>query len=95
MALATFGFFAAHSIASSWVGRRARAPQALASALYLFFYYLGSSLVGSASGLMMNRGGWPGVVAILAVFLGLATVIGLRLRRLQPLPARVAGLAAA
>jgi YNFM family putative membrane transporter len=38
MALFTFGFFAAHSIASSWVGRRARAPQALASALYLFFY---------------------------------------------------------
>jgi YNFM family putative membrane transporter len=95
MALATFGFFASHSIASSWVGRRARAPQALASALYLFFYYLGSSLVGSASGLMMNLDGWPGVVAIQAVFLGIALAIGLRLRGLKPLPARAAGLAAA
>ena len=33
VALFTFGFFASHSVASSWVGRRARAPQALASAL--------------------------------------------------------------
>jgi YNFM family putative membrane transporter len=85
LALFTFGFFAAHSIASSWVGRRSRAPQALASALYLFFYYLGSSLVGSLSGLMWARDGWPGVVAMLAIGLALALLIALRLRRLAPL----------
>ncbi len=91
MAVFTFGFFAAHSIASSWVGRRARAPQALASALYLFFYYLGSSLVGSLSGLMWGRDGWPGVVAMLAAGLFLALLIALRLRGLAP---REAGLVA-
>ena len=52
MGLFTFGFFASHSVASSWVGRRARPPQALASALYLFFYYLGSSVVGWLAGVV-------------------------------------------
>jgi YNFM family putative membrane transporter len=88
MALFTFGFFASHSVASSWVGRRARAPQALASALYLFFYYLGSSVIGSLSGLMWSGDGWPGVVAMLAVCLGLALLIALRLRHLVPLGPR-------
>jgi YNFM family putative membrane transporter len=90
MALATFGFFASHSIASSWVSRRARAPQALASAFYLLFYYLGSSLIGSASGMMWGFDGWTGVVAMLAVCLGAGVLIALRLRHLQPLGAREA-----
>ncbi|HAT29495.1 MAG TPA: MFS transporter [Janthinobacterium sp.] len=93
MALFTFGFFASHSIASSWVGRRARAPQALASACYLFFYYLGSSLVGSLSGLMWGRDGWPGVVAMLAFILAAALLIALRLRQLAPLGPRELALA--
>jgi YNFM family putative membrane transporter len=91
MGLFTFGFFASHSVASSWVGRRARGPQALASALYLFFYYLGSSVIGSLSGSMWSSGGWRGVVAVLAVTLGLGFLIALHLRRLAPLePAAVA-----
>jgi YNFM family putative membrane transporter len=85
MGLFTFGFFASHSVASSWVGRRARAPQALASALYLFFYYLGSSVVGWLSGVIWGHAGWSGVVGILAVVLGLAMGVALRLRGLAPL----------
>ena len=85
VALFTYGFFASHSIASSWVGRRASTNKALASALYLFFYYLGSSVVGSATGIMWARGGWPGVVLVLSGFLGLAFMVALRLRRLAPL----------
>jgi YNFM family putative membrane transporter len=84
MAVFTFGFFASHSIASSWVGRRARTQQALASALYLSFYYLGSSVVGWLCGVLWERGGWGGVVALLGVFLGAALAITLRLRRLAP-----------
>jgi MFS transporter, YNFM family, putative membrane transport protein len=84
LALFTFGFFATHSVASSWVGRRAAAPKALASALYLFFYYMGSSVVGSATGVMWARAGWPGVVAVLGAGLGLALLIALRLRQLVP-----------
>ncbi|MDB5949057.1 MAG: hypothetical protein JWR65_912 [Massilia sp.] len=84
--LFTFGFFASHSVASSWVGRRAQAPKALASALYLFFYYLGSSVVGSFCGVLWSHAGWPGVVALLGAVLGIGFVIALRLRGLAPLP---------
>ncbi|WP_075795783.1 MFS transporter [Massilia putida] len=84
MAVFTFGFFASHSVASSWVGRRARTQQALASALYLSFYYLGSSLVGWLCGVLWEHGGWGGVVALLGVLLGVALAITLRLRRLAP-----------
>jgi len=86
MGLFTFGFFASHSVASSWVGRRARAPQALASALYLFFYYLGSSVVGWLTGVVWGHGGWNGVVALLGAVLGGAVLVALRLRGLAPLP---------
>ncbi|GGC58562.1 MFS transporter [Undibacterium terreum] len=82
IALFTFGFFGGHSITSSWVGRRARPPQALASALYLFAYYLGSSLIGSCSGLIWKMDGWNGVVMVLAVLLTAAVAISLRLSRL-------------
>ncbi len=87
MALFTFGFFAAHCVASSWVGRRARAPKALASALYLFFYYTGSSLIGSLCGVVWSRWGWSGVVCTLALALGAALLIAMRLRSLAPLEA--------
>jgi YNFM family putative membrane transporter len=85
MGLFTFGFFASHSVASSWVGRRARAPQALATAIYLFFYYLGSSVVGWFAGVAWSHAGWPGVVSMLGATLIVAMLISLRLRGLAPL----------
>lgn len=87
MALFTFAFFAAHSMTSSWVGRRARASggQALASALYLFFYYLGSSVIGWAAGVLWARAGWGGVVGLLGSCLLAALAIALHLRRLTPI----------
>jgi YNFM family putative membrane transporter len=85
IALYTFGFFATHSVASSWVGRRATTFKAVASALYLFCYYMGSSVMGSATGIMWERGGWHGVVAVLGAALVLALVIALRLRTAAPL----------
>lgn len=82
--LFTFGFFAAHSIASSWIGRRATTARGLASALYLTSYYLGSSTVGSFSGLMWDVDGWRGIAAVLGVALAACIAIALRLRRLAP-----------
>ncbi|ALK96152.2 hypothetical protein AM586_07540 [Massilia sp. WG5] len=91
MGLFTFGFFASHSVCSSWVGRRARPPQALASALYLFFYYLGSSVVGWLSGIVLAHAGWPGFVGTLGAILLAALAVALKLRGLAPLePARAA-----
>jgi YNFM family putative membrane transporter len=85
MGLFTFGFFASHSVASSWVGRRARVPQALASSIYLFLYYLGSSVVGWFSGYLWSHGGWTGVVSLLSAILVGALLVALRLRGLAPL----------
>jgi YNFM family putative membrane transporter len=64
----TAGFFGAHSVASAWVGDRAEGARAQASALYLLAYYVGSSVLGSATGFVWARAGWPGVVAAVGVF---------------------------
>ncbi|TAM11594.1 MAG: MFS transporter [Nevskiaceae bacterium] len=90
LGLVTFGFFGGHSIASSWVGRRAQATKAQASALYLFTYYVGSSLCGAVGGLFYATDGWAGVAAFVGVLLVLALAIALGLRRLQPLPGNAA-----
>jgi YNFM family putative membrane transporter len=50
IAVLTLGFFGGHSVASGWVGAQARTNKAQASSLYLFAYYLGSSIVGSLGG---------------------------------------------
>jgi len=67
--LVTIGFFASHSVASSWVGLRAREGKAQASALYLFFYYMGASIAGSVGGFFWGAYAWPGVAVFLVVLL--------------------------
>lgn len=68
----TIGFFGAHSIASAWVGARASGARGQAAAWYLFFYYAGSSVLGSAGGVAWSRAGWPGVTAFCLVLGALA-----------------------
>lgn len=85
IAVLTIGFFAAHSVASSWVGRRAAHAPAQASALYLLTYYLGASIAGPLGGKAWDNGGWNEVVLFGAVLLALAFVVSLRLRGTPPL----------
>ncbi|HRQ56574.1 MAG TPA: MFS transporter [Azoarcus taiwanensis] len=80
VAVFTFGYFGAHSTAIGWVGQLARERRALASALYLSSYYLGSSLVGSLTGIAWDRSGWPGLTLAVGSCLGLALIIALWLR---------------
>ncbi|MBS4172784.1 MFS transporter [Bacillus sp. FJAT-49736] len=75
----TFGFFAGHSIASGWVGKLATHDKAQASALYLFFYYTGSSIGGTAGGTFYSSYGWVGVVGMIVIFSLLAVVLSIRL----------------
>jgi YNFM family putative membrane transporter len=81
----TIGFFGSHSIASAWVGRRGGAARGQAAAWYLFFYYLGSSVLGSIGGVAWTRGGWPGVVGFCLMLGACALAGGLMLRRVEPL----------
>ncbi|MGA8252753.1 MAG: MFS transporter [Mycobacterium sp.] len=71
----TGGFFAAHTVASGWVGAVAHRDRAEASSLYLFSYYLGGSVAGGFGGFVYSLGGWPGTV----VFVGTLLVAGLLL----------------
>ncbi|MGI4942090.1 MAG: MFS transporter [Janthinobacterium lividum] len=86
IALVTFGFFGGHSIASSWVGARTRQAKAQAASLYLFAYYMGSSLAGSAGGVFWTRYGWPGVVGMDIGLLLLGLGIALWLTGVPPRP---------
>jgi YNFM family putative membrane transporter len=84
--LVTVGFFGAHSVASSWVGRRASllpggAP-GQASSLYLLAYYAGSSVGGALGGVAFDLAGWTGLVAYVSVLLVGALVLALALRRI-------------
>ena len=84
VALITVGFFAGHSIASSWIGLRVQHAHAQASALYLFFYYAGSSLAGWSGGWALAAGGWPGVAAFLGALTVVALIVAQRLTRVPP-----------
>jgi YNFM family putative membrane transporter len=83
--LVTVGFFGAHSLASSWVGRRATlmpgGSPGVASSLYLFAYYAGSSIGGTLGGIAFDRAGWLGVVIYVSVLLVAALGLALWLRR--------------
>ena len=76
--LVTAGFFASHSVASSWVGLRARDGKAQASALYLFFYYMGASTAGTIGGFFWSAYAWKGVAAFLFAMLCVAFVLAMR-----------------
>lgn len=90
IAIFTSGFFGAHAIASGWVSRRATQARAAAASLYLFAYYVGSSLFGSAGGIFWSRFGWPGIMALVAVliFAGLALATRLMARERRELEAQ-------
>lgn len=82
MVLVTGGFFAAHSVASGWIGRRARRAKGQASSLYLFSYYAGSSVAGTLGGYFWNSFGWYGITAFISLMLIVAIIVGYRLMRL-------------
>ena len=84
IAILTVGFFGAHSVASSWVGRRAIENRSHASALYLFAYYLGSSVLGSLGGLVFGTSGWVGTVCAVAAVLAVALFIAVTVLRVVP-----------
>ncbi|EMT6574297.1 MULTISPECIES: MFS transporter [Providencia] len=80
MTVLTTGFFAAHSVASSWVGRRAKRARGQASSLYLFSYYAGSSIAGTVGGLFWEHFGWTGVALFIAGILFIGLIIACRLK---------------
>lgn len=91
LAVMTGGFFAVHGIASGWVPARAHAAGLApgpAASLYLFAYYLGSSVVGSLSGVAWSAGAWPGVMVLTVSLVAVVGALSQYLRRVPPLDGR-------
>ena len=76
----TTGFFAAHTVASGWIGPLATQTKGHASSLYLLGYYLGSSVMGSAGGWFWLSGGWGAIVVFTLALFVLSLVAALRVR---------------
>lgn len=81
--LATAGFFAAHAIVAAWVPLQAPDAAGEASALYSLSYYLGSSVLGWAVGLVFAAAGWPATSWVLAGLIALAAAIAIASMRLR------------
>ncbi|AZL71068.1 MFS transporter [Pseudomonas oryziphila] len=84
MLVFTFGFFGAHSVASSWIGRRALKAKGQASSLYLFCYYAGSSVAGTAGGVFWHQWGWNGIGLFIGSLLAVALLVAVHLSKLAP-----------
>lgn len=74
------GFFAAHSISSSWIGHRSKIAKGQASSLYLCCYYLGSSILGTIGGIFWSIGNWIGISFFIILILSIAIKLVHRLR---------------
>jgi MFS transporter, YNFM family, putative membrane transport protein len=85
MTLVGVGTFFAQATATGFVGRAATADRGAASGIYLAGYFFGG-LVGSAVlGQLFDHFGWGACVAGIAVALGAAAILAVRLR-LTPVP---------
>jgi YNFM family putative membrane transporter len=85
LAVMTAGFFAVHGVASGWVAVRAHTGgggTGQAASVYLFVYYLGSSVFGGLAGTAWTRAGWPGVVVEAAALLVVTLLLTLLVRRI-------------
>ena len=78
LGLVTYAFFSAHTMASRIVSLNARKAKSSAVCLYWLFYYMGSSIIGSSTGTVLEAHGWQYFVmtifAIVALSLILASI---------------------
>lgn len=76
----TFAFFGAHAIASRVVAQYIPFERSTSISIYLLFYYLGSSILGTVTGIIMHHWGWTAFVLSLCILafggVSLLTVVG-------------------
>lgn len=75
LGILTFAFFSTHTMASRIVSMQAGESRSSATSLYWLFYYTGSSLLGSATGVLLSDYGWEGLVAGLMLLVGVSFVV--------------------
>lgn len=86
LGILTFAFFSTHTMASRIVSMQAQEARSSVTSLYWLFYYAGSSLLGSATGVLLTDFGWEVFVLGLTMLVAMAFVVasvGLSVRRLN------------
>jgi predicted MFS family arabinose efflux permease len=86
MTLVGVGTFFAQAVATGHVGRIAQGDKAAASGLYLSSYYCGGLAGAAAVGMLFDEFGWNAAVAGVFAALGLAALLGLKLRIQKEIP---------
>jgi len=79
----TVAFFSGHTIASRVVTQLGGKAKSSATALYWFFYYMGSTVIGSSTGFFINNDNWAGffiTLMVLAFIALLSTYVTTRSR---------------
>ena len=79
LALFTFGFFGSHSTACGWAGKIAKGDKARVSSMYMLFYYIGASVIGTVGGMFLSAYGWNGIVLFVGMIMIGALVLAVRL----------------
>lgn len=80
----TVSFFSSHTIASRVVTTLGKESKSSATALYWFFYYVGSSVIGSSTGIFVNKGNWNGffyTIMMMSIIALTATYLSMRKKR--------------
>lgn len=80
MTLVGIGTFFAQAVATGHVGRIAQGDKAAASGLYLSSYYCGGLIGAAAVGRLFDQFGWNAAIGGVFAALGLAAILGLKLR---------------
>lgn len=68
-------FFGCHSIGLSWVSKNTTHARGQAVALYLFFYYMGGSVIGFVNGFVFHSMGWQGMTGFIIALLAVGAVV--------------------
>jgi YNFM family putative membrane transporter len=74
----TFNFFGAHTIASQLVSLHVAHNKSTAISLYLLSYYMGSSVIGSSSGVVLHHSSWLVFILSLIVLVILSFFFAIR-----------------
>lgn len=75
LGLMTFAFFSAHTMASRIVSLHAEKAKSSATCLYWLFYYAGSSLTGSLTGIVLFKFGWLSFMNVTLIMVSFALFI--------------------
>lgn len=61
----TAAFFGCHSLGLGWVAKNASQARGQATSFYLFFYYMGGSIIGYINGPIFSSFGWSGLSTLI------------------------------